>query len=55
VRDGLVPFLDRTAALVVVGSRHREGLGRMVLGSHSVHIVHDATVPALVVPVPPSA
>jgi nucleotide-binding universal stress UspA family protein len=55
VRDGLVPFLDRTAALVVVGSRHREGLGRMVLGSHSVHIVHDAAVPALVVPVPPSA
>jgi nucleotide-binding universal stress UspA family protein len=50
VCDGLVPFLDRTAALVVVGSRHRQGLGRMVLGSHSVRIVHDAAVPALVVP-----
>ena len=54
VQDGLVPLLDRTAALVVVGSRHREGLGRMVLGSQSVHIVHDAAVPALVVPLPPT-
>jgi nucleotide-binding universal stress UspA family protein len=53
VRDGLVPFLDRTAALVVLGSRHRPGLGRMVLGSHAVRIVHDAAVPALVVPMPP--
>jgi nucleotide-binding universal stress UspA family protein len=53
VRDGLVPFLDRTAALVVLGTRHRPGLGRMVLGSHAVRIVHDAAVPALVVPMPP--
>lgn len=52
VRDGLVPFLDRTAALVVLGSRHRPGLGRMVLGSHAVRIVHDAAVPAVVVPLP---
>jgi nucleotide-binding universal stress UspA family protein len=51
VRDSLVPFLDRTGALVVVGSRHRPGLGRMVLGSHAVRIVHDATVPVLVVPI----
>jgi nucleotide-binding universal stress UspA family protein len=55
VRDGLVPFLDRTTALVVVGSRHRPGLGRMVLGSHAVRIVHDAAVPALVVPRPPGS
>ena len=55
VRDGLVPFLNRTAALVVVGSRHRQGLGRTVLGSHAVRIVHDAAVPALVVPLPPNA
>jgi nucleotide-binding universal stress UspA family protein len=55
VRNGLVPFLDRTSALVVLGSRHRQGLGRMVLGSHSVRIVHDAAVPALVVPVPANA
>lgn len=50
VRDGLVPFLDRTTALVVVGSGHRPGLGRMVLGSYAVRIVHDAAVPVLVVP-----
>jgi nucleotide-binding universal stress UspA family protein len=55
VSGGLVPVLDRTAALVVVGSRHRQGLGRMVLGSHAVRIVHDAAVPALVVPLPPNA
>jgi nucleotide-binding universal stress UspA family protein len=53
VRDGLVPFLDRTAALVVLGTRHRPSLGRMVLGSHAVRIVHDSAVPALVVPMPP--
>lgn len=54
VRDGLVPLLDRTAALVVLGTRHRPGLGRMVLGSHAVRIVHDSAVPALVVPMPPN-
>jgi nucleotide-binding universal stress UspA family protein len=53
VQDGLVPFLNRTAALVVVGSRHHQGLGRMVLGSHAVRIAHDAAVPAVVVPLPP--
>jgi nucleotide-binding universal stress UspA family protein len=52
VSDGLVPVLDRTAALVIVGSRDRQGLGRMVLGCHAVRIVHDAAVPALVVPLP---
>lgn len=50
VRDGLVPLLDRTAALVVLGSRRRAGLSRAVLGSHALRIVHDARVPALVVP-----
>jgi nucleotide-binding universal stress UspA family protein len=55
VSDGLVSVLGRTAALVVVGSRHRQGLGRMVLGSHAVRVVHDAAVPALVVPLPPDA
>jgi nucleotide-binding universal stress UspA family protein len=53
VRDGLVSFLDRTAALVVLGTRHRPALGRMVLGSEAVRVVHDAAVPALFVPVPP--
>jgi nucleotide-binding universal stress UspA family protein len=51
VQDGLVSFLDRTASLVVLGTRHR-GLGRIVLGSDAVRVVHDAAVPALVVPVP---
>lgn len=55
VSDGLAPVLDRSAALVVVGSRHRQGLGRMVLGSHAVRIVHAAAVPAVVVPLPPNA
>lgn len=55
VRGALVPFLDRTAAAVVLGSRDRPGLGRMVLGGHAVGIVHDAAVPALVVPLPPDA
>ena len=55
VRDGLTPFLNRTAALVVLGSRQRPGLGQMVLGGHAVHIVHDAAVPAVVVPLPPKA
>jgi nucleotide-binding universal stress UspA family protein len=50
VRDGLVPFVNGTTALVVVGSRHRPGLGRMVMGSDAVRIVHDAAVPVLVVP-----
>jgi nucleotide-binding universal stress UspA family protein len=52
VRDGLVPHLDRVAALVVLGSRHRLGVPRMVLGSHAARIVHDAAVPALAVPLP---
>jgi nucleotide-binding universal stress UspA family protein len=55
VRDGLIPFLDRTAALVVLGSRQRPGLGQMVLRGHTVHIVHNAAVPAVVVPLPPEA
>lgn len=52
VRDGLVPMLERRAALVVLGSRHRQGVPRMVLGSHAARVVHDATVPALTVPLP---
>jgi nucleotide-binding universal stress UspA family protein len=52
VRDGLVPLLDRTAALVVLGSRRRGGVPRMVLGSHAGRVVHDAAVPAVAVPLP---
>lgn len=53
VRDGLVPLLEGTAALVVLGTHHRHGVGRIVLGSHASRIVHDAAIPALVVPARP--
>lgn len=52
VREGLVPLLDRTAALVVLGSRHRAGEAQTVLGSHAARIVHDLSIPALAVPLP---
>ena len=55
VRAALSRLVDRTAALIVLGSRPREGLGRMVPGSCSASTVHDAAVPALVVPLPPAA
>jgi hypothetical protein len=35
---------------VVVGAGHHHGLTRMVLGTHAARVVHDAPVPALVVP-----
>jgi nucleotide-binding universal stress UspA family protein len=54
VRDGLVPLLDRTAALLVLGSGRGRGVPR-VLGSHAARVVHDAAVPALAVPLPPGA
>jgi nucleotide-binding universal stress UspA family protein len=52
VRDGLVRVLERSAALVVLGSRRRRGVPRMLRGSHAARIVHAAPVPALVVPWP---
>jgi nucleotide-binding universal stress UspA family protein len=55
VRDGLVPVLDRTAALVVLGTHHRHGVARIVMGSQAARIVHDTTVPALVVPATPAS
>ena len=55
VRDGLVPLLDRTAALVVLGSGRQRGAGRRVLGSHAARVVHDTAVPALVVRLPRGA
>jgi nucleotide-binding universal stress UspA family protein len=55
LRDALVPLLDRTAALVVLGSRRRGELPRMVLGDGAARVVHDAAVPALAVPLPPGA
>jgi nucleotide-binding universal stress UspA family protein len=52
VRNGLVPLLDRTVALVVLGFGRRGSVPRLVLGSHAARVVHDAPVPALVVPLP---
>jgi nucleotide-binding universal stress UspA family protein len=52
VRAGLAPLLDQTAAVVVLGSRQHEGLARMAPHSRSASILHDAAVPALVVPLP---
>ena len=52
VRNGLVPLLDRTVALVVLGSGRSGSVPRLVLGSHAARVVHDAAVPALVVPLP---
>jgi len=52
VRDGLVPVLDRTSALVVLGSHVHPGHGPLAPGSHAVSIVHNVAVPALVVPLP---
>jgi nucleotide-binding universal stress UspA family protein len=50
VRDGLVRLVDRTAALLVVGSHRRTRPWRALFGSHTPRIVHDIEVPALVVP-----
>ena len=50
VRDGVVRFVDRTAALLVLGTHRRTRPLRAVLGSHAARIVHDIEVAALVVP-----
>jgi nucleotide-binding universal stress UspA family protein len=53
LRDGLVPLLaERTAALVVLGSRHRRGGPGPGLGDDATRLVHDAPAPAVVVPPP---
>jgi len=50
VRDGVVQLIDRTAALLVLGTHRRTRPLRAVLGSHAARIVHEIEVPALVVP-----
>jgi nucleotide-binding universal stress UspA family protein len=55
VRDGLIPVLDRTSALVVLGSHVRPGPGPLAPGSHAASILRHAAVPALVVPLPPTS
>jgi nucleotide-binding universal stress UspA family protein len=52
VRGGLIPALDRTSALVVLGSHLRRGPGPLAPGSHAAAILRGAAVPALVVPLP---
>jgi nucleotide-binding universal stress UspA family protein len=54
VRDGLIPVLDRTSALVVLGSDLRRGPGPLALGSRAAAVLRGAAVPALVVPLPPA-
>ena len=50
VRDGVVRLVDRTAALLVLGTHRRTRPLRAVLGTHAARIVHDIEVAALVVP-----
>jgi nucleotide-binding universal stress UspA family protein len=54
VRDGLIPVLDRTSALVVLGSHLRAGPGPLAPGSHAASILRNAAVPSVVVPLPPA-
>jgi nucleotide-binding universal stress UspA family protein len=41
---------ERGADAIVMGSHGRGGFGRMILGSVSQRVVHDATVPVIIVP-----
>jgi nucleotide-binding universal stress UspA family protein len=50
VRSGLVRLVDRTAGLLVAGTRRRARPMRALVGSHAARIVHDLEVPVLVVP-----
>jgi len=50
VRDGLVHLVDRTVALLVLGTHRRSRRMRALVGSHAARVVHDIEVPALVVP-----
>lgn len=50
VCGGGVRLVDRTAALLVIGSHRRTRPLRALVGSHAARVVHDVEVPALVVP-----
>jgi nucleotide-binding universal stress UspA family protein len=50
VRDGLVRLVDRTTALLVMGSHRRVRPLRAVLGREAARVVHGCQVPVLVVP-----
>jgi nucleotide-binding universal stress UspA family protein len=45
-----VRLVDRTAALLAIGSHRRTRPLRALLGNHAARVVHDVEVPALVVP-----
>jgi nucleotide-binding universal stress UspA family protein len=50
--EGVVTYVDaRMPSLVVVGTRARSGVSRLVFGSASAGIVHRSPAPTLVVPV----
>ena len=50
VRDAVVQLVDRTAALLVLGTHRRTRPMRALHGSHAARAVHEVEVPALVVP-----
>jgi nucleotide-binding universal stress UspA family protein len=50
VRDGLVRLVDRTTALLVMGSHRRVRPLRAVLGREAARVVHGCQAPVLVVP-----
>jgi nucleotide-binding universal stress UspA family protein len=41
---------ERGVDVIVMGSHGRGGFGRMILGSVSQRVIHDATVPVVIVP-----
>jgi nucleotide-binding universal stress UspA family protein len=41
---------EREVDAIVMGSHGRGGFGSMILGSVSQRVVHDATVPVIIVP-----
>jgi nucleotide-binding universal stress UspA family protein len=41
---------EREVDAIVMGSHGRGGFGSMILGSVSQRVVHDATVPIIIVP-----
>lgn len=54
--DEIVDYAAKIGAdLIVMGSHGRTGLGRILLGSVAEKVLHRATCPVLVVPVPEAA
>jgi nucleotide-binding universal stress UspA family protein len=49
-RELLTLARERGADAIVMGSHERGGFGRMILSSVSQRVIHDATVPVIIVP-----